>query len=85
MHELSLAMEICRIAGEQLPAPRLARVVEVGVDVGDRSGVEPDNLEFCLEALLSEPPFGRASPALRRLEGDVLRVTYVEAEDDDDG
>ncbi len=61
----------------------LARVTAVGLDVGDRSGIEIDNFEFCLEALLGSSPFGNARPEIRRLEGDELSVTYVEVEDDD--
>ena len=55
----------------------------VGLDVGDRAGIEIDNFEFCLEALLRSAPFGNARPEIRRLEGDELNVTYVEVEDDD--
>ena len=73
MHELSVALEICRIAED--------RLVRVGVDLGDDAGLEPDNLQFCLETLLSQPPFGAASPAITRLAGDALRVTYLEIDD----
>lgn len=81
MHELSLALEICRIAEEQVGPSGAGRLVTVGVEVGDRAGVEPDNLSFCLEALLGAPPFGRARPAIARLPGDVLRVSYLEVDD----
>jgi Zn finger protein HypA/HybF involved in hydrogenase expression len=83
VHEMSLALEVCRIAEEQVGIHLLPRVLEVGVRVGDDSGVEPDNLEFCLEALLSRPPFGRARPALEHCPGDELRLSYLEVEDDD--
>ena len=82
MHEMSVAMEICRIAREQVSARVLPDVLEVGVDVGRASGIEPDSLEFCLEALLTSPPFGRGRPVLTLLPGDVLRVTYLEVDDD---
>lgn len=81
MHEMSIALEVCRITESHVGRASLARVLEVGVVVGDRAGVEPDNLEFCLEALLSRPPFGRARPALERVEGDDLRVSYLEVDD----
>lgn len=79
---MSVALEVCRIAQEQVGLAALADVLEVAVEVGDRSGVEPDNLEFCLEALLDRPPFGRARPVLIRLPGDVLRVAYLEVDDE---
>jgi Zn finger protein HypA/HybF involved in hydrogenase expression len=81
MHELSVAMEICRIAEERLAPGDRSRLLTVGVDMGDESGLEPENLRFCLETLLSGPPFGAARPIITRLPGDTLRVTYLEIED----
>jgi len=78
---MSVAQEICRIAEEKVGVPACSRLVAVGVDIGDDSGIEPDNLLFWLEALLSEAPFGRASPVLSRGQGSDLQVTYLEVED----
>ena len=79
---MSLAMEIGRIAEQRLgdAAPQL---VTVAVDVGDDAGVEPANLEFCLEAVFATPPFLGAKPQLVRCAGDVLRVAYLEIDDGD--
>ena len=82
MHELSIALDVCRIAEEYVGPDALGRVTAIGLEVGDRAGIEIDNLEFCLEALLGSPPFGSGAPVIQRLEGDELRVTYVEVEDD---
>lgn len=81
MHEMSLAMEVCRIAEAHIPRERLASVVSVGLEVGDDAGVEPDSLAFWLETLLSSPPFGSARPRITRVPGDVLRVIYLEVND----
>jgi len=81
MHELSVALEICRIAEERLGEGDPQRLATVGLDLGDESGLEPENLRFCLETLLSAPPFGAARPVITRLPGDALRVTYLEIED----
>lgn len=81
MHELSLAMEIGRIAEEKLGAAA-SQLVTVAVDVGDGAGVEPANLEFCLEAVFAAPPFCGAKPYLLPCAGDVLRVAYLEIDDD---
>ena len=83
MHELSIALDVCRIAEDHVGAEALERVTAIGLDVGRRAGIEIDNLEFCLEALLGSPPFGSAVPVIQRLDGDELRVTYVEVEEDD--
>jgi Zn finger protein HypA/HybF involved in hydrogenase expression len=82
MHEMSVAMEICRIAGERLGLDDIALLTEIGVEVGDESGLEPSSLEFCLEALLNEPPFRGARPNIIAGTGDVLRVNYLEVDDE---
>lgn len=81
MHEMSIAHEVCRITEAHVGSEQLAQVVEVGLEVGDQAGVEVSNLEFCLEVLLSSPPFGNARPAITRLVGNDLRLSYVEIDD----
>ena len=74
-------MEVCGITEEHVGRDSLPNVLTVGLDVGSDAGIEVDNLEFCLEVLLSEPPFGMAKPKIARVSGNVLRVTFVEVED----
>ena len=81
MHEMSIAMEVCRLAEEKVGAATLPQVVAVGVEVGDDAGVEPSALEFCLEALLSEPPFAGAKPVIELARGDTLRLSWLEVDD----
>jgi hydrogenase nickel incorporation protein HypA/HybF len=81
MHEMSVALEVCRIAEQQVGAAAVPRVVAVGLDVGDDAGVEISSLEFCLESVLATPPFRGARPVITRLPGDVLRVSYLEVDD----
>ena len=77
MHELSVALEVCRMAEERLGGDA-ASLVALGVTVGNDAGVEPQNLQFCLEALLAEPPFRGASPRILREPGDALHLSYLE-------
>lgn len=86
MHEMSLATEVCRMAAERLAAetatsPRPARLLALGLEVGDDAGVEIESLRFCLEALLSLRPFEGARAVVERVPGDVLRLTYLEIDD----
>ena len=81
MHEMSIAMEVCGITEEHVGRDSLSNVLTVGLDVGNEAGVEVANLEFCLEVLLAEAPFGKAKPKIARVSGNVLRVTFVEVED----
>jgi Zn finger protein HypA/HybF involved in hydrogenase expression len=77
---MSLALEICRITEEHVGTEHLGDVRTVVLEVGDDAGVEVGNLEFCLEALLSSPPFGEAKPVIEPAVGDVFRVKYLEVE-----
>jgi Zn finger protein HypA/HybF involved in hydrogenase expression len=81
VHEMSIALEVCRIAEAQVGRDALADVVTVGLEVGDAAGVDIENLSFCLETLLAAPPFARARPVVHRTTGDVLRVAYLEVDD----
>jgi Zn finger protein HypA/HybF involved in hydrogenase expression len=83
MHEMSIALEICRMTEAHVGREKLQNVVEIGLEVGEDAGVEVDNLEFCLEALLSIPPFVEAKASITRLGGDVLRMSYLEVDDGD--
>ena len=85
MHEMSIALEVCRLAEERVGTGHAAELVAVGVDVGEHSGLEPANLEFCLTALLSAPPFAGARADVRRCGGDVLQLSYLELNDVEDG
>jgi Zn finger protein HypA/HybF involved in hydrogenase expression len=78
---MSIAMEICRIAEDQVGLAALPRVREIGLVVGARSGVEPDSLRFCLEVLLVQPPFRGALPSLEFTAGDDLRVAYLDLDE----
>lgn len=80
MHELSLALEVCRMAEERL-ARNGGRLVAIGVEVGRDAGIELENFHFCLTSLLEEPPFTGARPELIENSGDDLRLAYLEVDD----
>jgi len=81
MHELSLALEVCRLAGDVLTREQGAAVRGIGVEVGDDAGIELENFRFCLDALLTEPPFAGARAELQAVSGSTLRLVYVEVDD----
>jgi Zn finger protein HypA/HybF involved in hydrogenase expression len=83
VHELSLAVEICRMAEAHLGATGAGRLRCVALEVGDDAGVEADNLEFCLGALLAQAPFAGARATITRMAGSDLRVSYLEVDDGD--
>ena len=69
------------MAEERLGPDGSGRLRVIGLEVGDDCGLEPDNLTFCLDALLGEPPFGSAHAALHRCPGDTLRLDFLEVDD----
>lgn len=81
MHELSVALEVCRMAEERLNRTELPLLLTVGVEVGHDAGLETENLRFCLETLLAAPPFAGARPVITQLPGDALRLAYLELDD----
>lgn len=81
MHELGVALEVCRMTEERTGTGGAAAVRAVGLEVGDDAGVEIANLQFCLETLLAEPPFSGARPVILRRSGDVLRLAFLEVDD----
>ena len=82
MHELSLALEVCRMAEARLEGASIRRLRRVGVEVGNDANIEVANFEFCLEALLGAPPFAGASPTITRCRGADLRLAFMEVDDD---
>lgn len=74
-------MSVCAIAEQRLGSEALPRLIRVGLTVGDDAGIEPANLEFCLEALLASPPFTGARAVITRRAGDDLHVDYLEVDD----
>lgn len=82
MHELSLALEVCRLAEQALDRGGGGRVLRVAVEVGDDAGVEVENFRFCLDALLTEPPFRGAASELIRAPGEEFRLAWVEVDDE---
>ena len=69
------------MAGDVLEREGGVAVRAIGVEVGTDAGVELDNFRFCLDALLTEPPFVGARAELQPVHGDSLRLTFVEVDD----
>ncbi len=76
-------MEICRVARDRLGREGSGQLRLIALAVGRGAPVEPDNLTFCLDALLTQPPFGQARVSVRGCPGDDLRIDYLEIDDGD--
>lgn len=76
-------MEICRVARDKLGKKGAGQLRLVALAVGREAPVETDNLTFCLDALLSQPPFGQGRVEVRGCPGNDLRIDYLEIDDGD--
>lgn len=74
MHEMSLALEIRSICERELSRQSAgARLSGVGIEVGAFAGVDAQNLEFCLGAVLAER-FGAIRCEVRVMPGSAACV-----------
>lgn len=62
MHELGIAGNILDIVRQAVPEGKAGDVRKIRIRVGPLSGVVPDSLVFCLEALLHESEMKHAGP-----------------------
>ena len=81
MHDLSLALEVCRRAEEVLAEAGGVTVRGLAVEVGADAGVEIENFRFCLDALMQAPPFNGTQAELLPVGGADLRLAWVEVDD----
>lgn len=73
------------MAHERVGSARLPCLRAVGLRVGSQAGLVVENLEFCLEVLLSQPPFQGARPEVERCPGDVLQLEYLVLDEGSEG
>ena len=66
MHEMGIACSILDAARQETERHPGARLARIGVRVGAWSGVEPDSLRFCFEALAAEG--GEPAPPVIEIE-----------------
>src|SRR5512143_2289567 len=67
MHELGIAQNILEIVQQAVPKEQTAAVRTVRIRVGPLSGVVPDSLEFCFQAIVHETEMQKASLAIEQL------------------
>lgn len=69
MHELSLALEVIRIAGNEADKIMAKSVQEIDIEVGDLSGVEANAFKSALELLSKDSVLGEARINIIRSAG----------------
>lgn len=68
MHELSIAREIATIVCESVAPHERSRIRTITVDVGEMSGVVPDSLAFCFQAVSDELRLPPNALRIRRID-----------------
>ena len=67
MHELGIAQNILEIVQQYVPKEQTAAVRSIRIRVGPLSGIVPDSLEFCFQAIVHETEMQQARLAIDQL------------------
>jgi len=67
MHELAIAQNILEIVRQSVPEAQAAEVKWVRIRVGTLSGVVPDSLDFCFNAIVSGTSMRHAALAIEQV------------------
>ena len=67
MHELGIAQNILEIVQQAVPKEQVPAVRWIRLRIGQFSGIVPDSLEFCFQAIVSETPMHQAGLAIERV------------------
>src|SRR5512136_2191455 len=67
MHELGIAQNILEIVRQAVPADQIQAVRGIRIRIGPLSGVVPDSLEFCFQAMINETEMQRAQLAIEQV------------------
>ena len=67
MHELGIAQNILEIVRQSVLKEQIEAVRGIKVRVGQLSGVVPDSLDFCFNAIVSNTEMRRASLAIEQV------------------
>jgi len=67
MHELAIAQNILEIVQQAVPEGQAAAVRSVRIRVGQLSGIVPDSLDFCFNAIIVDTKMPQASLAIEQI------------------
>jgi hydrogenase nickel incorporation protein HypA/HybF len=67
MHELGIAQNILEIVHQAVPKEQTGAVRSIRIRIGPLSGVVPDSLDFCFQAIVNETEMQRSSLAIEQL------------------
>ena len=80
MHELSIAVSIIEIAGEQLAFHGGDRIRAIHIELGSLTGVAKDALDFSFGLACEGTPAAGARLVVEQTDGDNLEIVRMEIE-----
>jgi Zn finger protein HypA/HybF involved in hydrogenase expression len=84
MHEMSIAGAILDAMDAECARTPGSWVAKAAIRIGEWSGVSPDSLQFCLEALVQQDGLRRCEFEIEfRERSSELEIAYLEMEDDE--
>ncbi len=69
MHEVGITTNLIEIAETHAREAGFTRILSINVDIGDMSGVIPEAVEFCFEAVSNETMAKGATLVINRIAG----------------
>lgn len=67
MHELGIAQDILDVVKQSVPQDQVSAVRWIRIRVGQLSGIVPDSLEFCFQAIVNDTAMQRAALAIEQV------------------
>lgn len=83
MHDMSIATSVLDVVRAEAALRPGARILKVGLRIGELAGVNPDSLTFCFEVLVRGTDLDPLELAIENLPGGELDVAYLELEESD--
>jgi hydrogenase nickel incorporation protein HypA/HybF len=67
MHELGIARDILEVVNQHITDEQMPTVRSVRIRLGTLSGIVPESLSFCFEAIVADTPMAQASLEIIRV------------------
>jgi hydrogenase nickel incorporation protein HypA/HybF len=67
MHELGIARDILEVVNQYITEEQMPTVRSVRIRLGTLSGIVPESLSFCFEAIVADTPMAKASLEIIRV------------------
>ncbi len=71
MHELSIAMSIVELAGEEAAKAGASEISKIEVEIGSLAGIETDALLFCWDAAIRDTMACRAALVIHPIDAEA--------------